>query len=164
MNLRFLCFGHKQALLSRPKAAQKYWLDTIDHLDSQQPVASPYRLYLAGSALEASELFFASGSRPSERLLSRYQATVIELFGQLIELRQTSQAVMVLAKASAQIEEFASRGLDLSLTLTAIEALMRDGRRTMAERRPPSGVTAPLRHHCIEYNVGSRNRDCANPP
>ena len=164
MTFSFLCPGHKQAFLGKPEAAKEYWLHAIDRLYSQQPEANAHCLHLAGSALEASELFFESGSRVCQDSVERYKTTVLELFTQLVELRQTPQAVMLLARASSRIEGLVAEGLDLTLVLRLIEDLMCEGRRVMLRRRPLQGVTKPLGHRRLTYSCDSRARECANSP
>ncbi|MEL7044280.1 MAG: hypothetical protein AAGL66_04575 [Pseudomonadota bacterium] len=116
MRLRFLCEEHRQRLKASPECARDLWFETADRMLGVDRVCSadrrptPHDVSLAGSALEASHIFLADIVQCPRDLIERYVLTASHLIELMHRLGQSHLGIVVVAVATAMLEQLGRRG------------------------------------------------------
>ncbi len=148
MRLNFLCHHHRRELMSNPEAARDLWLDGHRRLTSELPLPTPHLVNLAGSALEAAGIYLLARPACDAAALDRYVASALSLVDMLAQLQQTRLATVVVAGASAMVEQLARSGADHDAALHACRRLTLEGMQFLeptATPAPPVPASETLR-------------------
>ena len=113
--------------MANPDAARALWLESQRRLGSEQPLPTPHHVNLAGSALEAAGIYLRANPECSADTIDRYVASALALVHMLTRLRQTRLATVVVAGASAMIEQLARSGADREAALQGCRRLTLEG-------------------------------------
>ncbi|MEE4278081.1 MAG: hypothetical protein V2I82_06405 [Halieaceae bacterium] len=127
MRLNFLCPPQRDALISDPASARQLWLVKLELLESIPAEPSPYRVSLAGSALEAATIYLHARPPRTAELLERYTRTALLLVDMLVSLGQSRLAIVVIAVANALLEHVALEGADAGHAASACRRLCQAG-------------------------------------
>lgn len=127
MRIEFLCPQQREALQNNPDAARAVWLENHARLAEVPPEPSPHRVSVAGSALEAANIYLEARPRCDASLIGLYASSALALIRMLVELGQTRLGIMVVAISNAMVEEAARRGANAREALAACERLTADG-------------------------------------
>ncbi|MEM6301534.1 MAG: hypothetical protein AAF749_07325 [Pseudomonadota bacterium] len=145
MRLQFLCPQHREALASRPATAADFWRESEQRLRETDIEATPRRVSLAGSALEAAGIYLNACGQCQTEDIERYADTALSLIDLLAQLRQRRLALVVVAGANAMVEQLAQWGGD---KMAAVEASRRLTQEGMHRVEPLWGIKmAPSRFH-----------------
>lgn len=133
MRIKFLCPQHREALLLNPDLARDYWLESqmrvaqcsAELLPCDGP--SSHLVAVAGSALEAANIYLQARPRRNSMDIRAYAESAITLIRLLVALGQTRLGLVVVAISNAVLEEVARHGADAAESLTACERLTKDG-------------------------------------
>lgn len=135
MRLNFLCAYHRRSLWEQPRNAKNLWqeyeLRLREHPLGNEP--SPRDVKLAGSALEAANIYLASKEAIDPHLLARYSESALTLIRMLSRLTQPRLATIVLAGTSAMIEQIATLDQELAASRFAYRRLTHEGLRVIKE-------------------------------
>lgn len=137
MKLSFLCADHTERLQDSPGEALQLWLDCDARLSQLSGSTDPHSVRLAGSALEAANIYLRSNPTSNRRVLRRYLASALLLIEMLGELRQIQSVIVVIALATAVVEQVAVSGGDHKEALAVARTLIAAG----------SGFTEPMTQH-----------------
>ena len=127
MRIKFLCPQHREALLRNPEAARQLWLENYARLTEVPPEPSPHRVNVAGSALEAANIYLEARPGCDPGLIRLYTSSALALIAMLVELGQTRLGIVVVAVSNAMVEEVARHRADATEALAACERLTADG-------------------------------------
>ncbi len=152
MRLNFLCQHHRRSFIEDPEAARKLWFESFDRLSCQAPVATPYGVNLAGSALECAGIYLLAHPQCDAELLERYAASALTLIEMLVTLRQSRLALIVVSGANALVEHLAKEGANREAALDAARRITLKGMHliesprmeTRADKRPLRTVQLAL--------------------
>ncbi|MEO0438238.1 MAG: hypothetical protein AAF098_15165 [Pseudomonadota bacterium] len=127
MRLQFLCPQHREALSSRPATAADFWRESQERLRETDIEATPGRVSLAGSALEAAGIYLNACGRCQSEDIERYTDTALSLIDLLAQLQQRRLALVVVAGANAMVEQLAQWGGDKMAAVEASRRLTQEG-------------------------------------
>ncbi len=147
MRLRFLCEEHRQRLKADPEAARDLWLETAVRLSNPDGGPTPHEVSLAGSALEASHLYLADMTLCPRSLIERYAFTALHLIDLMQRLGQSQPGIVVVAVATAMLEQLRSRGASEEACRQACFQVTAAGRRLLEAESSRWGLCATLVHH-----------------
>jgi hypothetical protein len=118
MCLEFLCSNHRNAFLRDSTAALAAWDGYCARLEKTALSPTPYRFGLAGSAVEAAEIFLLTRPRCDALTVERYVDGVMTLLMMLFELKRSQQAIVVVARSRALLQHIAVNGGHREAALT----------------------------------------------
>jgi len=145
MQLNFLCRHHRQALMADPRAAGSLWLESRRRLAQSALAPTPYRVSLAGSALEAAAIYLRARPVCDAASLRSYAYTALQLIDMLVRLRQRRLAATVLACADTTMAQLADSSTDAEGAQGATGMLQDEGERLIQTARDtPESVSHGL--------------------
>lgn len=124
MRLNFLCASERQNLLRNPANAKAAWDMFLERLLDTDYAVTPYRVRLAGSAMEAAEIHLMDNPVSSNKSLHRYTTCAVSLLEMLTELGKTRLAIIVAARSMALLEHVACESGYHEAALAQTEEIM----------------------------------------
>ncbi|MEM1188479.1 MAG: hypothetical protein AAF933_02480 [Pseudomonadota bacterium] len=146
MRLRFLCEEHRQRLIESPDCAGDLWFETAARLYPAKTRPTPHDVSLAGSALEASHIFLADMTLCPRELIDRYAFTVLHLIELMQRLGQSHLGIVVVAVATAMLEQLRHRGAHDYACERACRQVTAAGRRLLGTESNHWGLCTTLEH------------------
>ncbi len=143
MRLNFLCEHHRRSLMASPDAAGEHWRDCLDRLAELSVAPTPYRVNIAGSALEAAGIYLIAQRVCDAVEINRYVRTVICLLDVLRQLSQDRLVLVVVAGANATLEYLAENGSDRFVVVRGRRRLKIEGMRCLDQDAPSVRPTSP---------------------
>ena len=137
MRLNFLCEHHRRSLMASPDAAGELWCNSLDRLEELAPAATPYRVNLTGSALEAAGIYLIANPACDAIEIARYVRTALSLVELLGQLSQDRLVLIVVAGANATLEHLARNGADSAAAARGRRRLKIEGMRHIDSPRAP---------------------------
>lgn len=144
MRLNFLCEHHRRSLMASPDTAGEHWRNCLDRLAGLSGAPTPYRVNIAGSALEAAGIYLIAQRACDAVEINRYVRTVMGLLEVLRQLAQDRLVLVVVAGANATLEYLAENGSDHFVVARARRRLKIEGMRCIDHDAAPVPSTPPV--------------------
>lgn len=131
MYLDFLCQQHRNSLQGNPDDAYQFWSACDESLkaSASHGEPSPYQVSCAGSALEAAGIYLLGRDACEAHLIHRYAASALTLIKMLQQLASTQMTILVIASATALLEQVARAHGDRRAVIESIGKLTSAGRK-----------------------------------